>query len=105
MNEDMDIRVTLAQHTEKFSNIERRICDLETDNKVIMQLSNSVQKLAINMEQMLSEQRDQGERLKVLEDAPAQAWTSAKKTAFTSIISTIAGALATSLIYLIVNGL
>lgn len=103
-DETTNIQVKLENHEQRLVNAEHRLKDLETDSKVIMQLSNSVQKLAINMEQMLAEQKEQGTRLKVLEDAPLETWNNAKRTAFTSIVSTIAGALASSLIWLLVHG-
>ena len=95
------IQVKLENHEQRLVNAEHRLKDLETDNKIIMELSNSVQKLAINMEQMLEEQKEQGTRLKALEDEPIKNWNSAKRTAFTTIVSTLAGALATSLIWLL----
>lgn len=103
-DETTDIRVKLENHEQRIVSAEHRLKDLETDSKVIMQLSNSVQKLAINMEQMLEEQKEQGARLKALEDEPIETWNNAKRTAFTSIVSTLAGALASSLIWLLVHG-
>lgn len=103
-DETTNIQVKLENHEQRLVNAEKRIEDLETDNKIIMELSNSVQKLAINMEQMLAEQKEQGTRLKVLEDAPLETWNNAKRTVFTSIVSTIGGALASSLIWLLVHG-
>ena len=55
------------------------------------------------MERMAKEQEKQGERLKKLEDEPAERWNSAKKTAFTTIVSVVAGALATGLIMVLVQ--
>ena len=101
MSDTTNIEVKLENHEQRIVSIEHRVKDLETDNKIIMELSNSVQKLAINMEQMLEEQKIQGSRLRQLEDEPKEAWNSAKKTAFTSIVSTIAGALVAGLIYLL----
>ena len=103
--DDTSIPVKLENHEQRLVGIEHRIKDLETDNKIIMELSNSVQKLAINMEQMLAEQKEQGQRLKDLEDEPRNNWNSAKKTAFTSIISTLAGALAAGMIYILTHGM
>ena len=70
--ETTSIQVKLENHEQRLVNAEHRLKDLETDSKVIMQLSNSVQKLAINMEQMLEEQKEQGARLKALEDEPIE---------------------------------
>lgn len=103
-DETTNIQVKLENHEQRLVNAEHRLKDLETDSKVIMQLSNSVQKLAINMEQMLEEQKEQSARLKALENEPIETWNNAKRTAFTSIISTLAGALASSLIWLLAHG-
>ena len=46
-DETTNIQVKLENHEQRLVNAEKRIEDLETDSKVIMQLSNSVQKLAI----------------------------------------------------------
>ena len=64
-------------------------------------LALSVYGLAKDMEQMLHEQRDQGRRLDALEREPADAWKNAKKTFITAILSTIAGGMATGLIFII----
>lgn len=104
----MDEYITRPEHEEFARRIEtedkrqnRRIDALESESQSIHDLVLSVNKLAINMESMLQEQKDQGARLKKLENEPAERWNSAKKTAFTTIISVIAGALATGVIVMI----
>ena len=93
--------VRLENHEGRIVGIEHRVKDLEAESQSIHELVLSVNKLAINMEHMLQEQKDQGDRLRKLEEEPAERWNSARKTAFTSIVSTIAGALAVGLIMLI----
>lgn len=78
-----------------------RIQRLEDAQTQITQLALSVQKLAQAVEAMTKEQAEQGKRLKVIEEIPAKRWTNAMKTAFTSIVGVIAGALAVGLIQLI----
>lgn len=78
-----------------------RIQKLEDAQEGIMQLTLSVQKLAQAVEVMAKEQAEQGQRLKVIEEIPAKRWTNAMKTAFTSIVGVIAGALAVGLIQMI----
>lgn len=70
----------------------------EEQGRTIQKLVISVEKIAISTEHIMQEQEKQGERLEKLENAPAEQWNSAKKTAFTSIISTIAGAVVAALI-------
>ena len=78
-----------------------RIQELEDAQKGITELTLSVQKLAQAVEVMAKEQVAQGQRLKAIEEIPGKSWTNAMETAFTSIVSVIAGALAVGLIQLI----
>ena len=104
----MDEYITRMEHNEFARRIEmednrqnKRIDLLEESVRQNASLVTSVEKLAINMENMLQEQKDQGARLQKLENEPAERWISAKKTAFTTIISVMAGALATGVIMMI----
>ena len=81
--------------------IDRKEGNQEEQSKVIQELVLSVKELALNMKNMIAEQEKQGRRLQALENEPAERWNSAKKTAFTTIVSVIAGALATSLIVML----
>lgn len=98
---DEEIAVKLEGHEHEIGSLKHRMEEQEEQNKVIQDLVMSVQKLALTMEAMVKEQSMQGERLKKLEDEPAERWNSAKKTAFTTIISVVAGALATGFIFMI----
>lgn len=102
---DEEISVKLEGHEHEIGSLKHRMEKQEEQNKVIQNLVMSVQKLALTMEAMVKEQSMQGERLKKLEDEPAERWNSAKKTAFTTIISVVAGALATGLIFMIASQL
>lgn len=104
----MDEYITRMEHNEFARRIEmednrqnKRIDLLEESVRQNASLVTSVEKLAINMENMLQEQKDQGARLQKLENEPAERWNSAKKTTFTTIISVMAGALATGVIMMI----
>lgn len=96
-----EIGMKIAEHEQRIIGSEHRIKDLEEESKQMHDLVLSVNKLAINMESMLSELKDQSARLQKLENEPAERWNSAKKTAFTTIISVMAGALATGVIMMI----
>ena len=52
----------------------RRLEILESTTKQIADISTSVEKLALNMENMLKEQISQGKRLTVLEDRDGDKW-------------------------------
>ena len=82
---------------------QRRIDEIEKKVDTIQSLTISVNKLAVNMEQMLNEQKKQREDIDTLKSEPANQWNSMKRTAFTTIVSVIAGALAVGLVGIIAN--
>ena len=77
---------------------QHRIDELEKKVDTIQSLTISVNKLAINMEQMLNEQRKQRADIDTLKNEPAKQWNSMKRTAFTAVVSTMAGGLAVGII-------
>lgn len=83
----------------------RRLELLEESVKSIQDLTVSVHMLAHDMKQMLEEQKEQGKRLDKLEQEPANAWKQVKTTIITAVVSTIAGGLATGLIFILARTL
>lgn len=69
-----------------------RILELEENVKEIHSLTVSVERMAVNMGNMLEEQKKQGDRLAKLEKEPADAYKQIKMSIVTSIIGTIVGA-------------
>lgn len=104
-NLEIETAKTLANHEQRLIGIEHRVKDLETIQKNMNELIISVNKLAFNMEGMLEEQKDQGERIKNLEKEPADTWKSLKKTMLTAVVSAIAGAVATGFLLMIAQSL
>ncbi len=96
-----DIAVKIAEHNKEIGSLKHRVGDLEDQTQTIQSLALSIDRLANSIDRMAKEQEKQGERLKKLEDEPAERWNSAKKTAFTTIVSVVAGALATGLIIIL----
>ena len=96
-----EIAVKLAEHNKEIGSLKHRATDLEEQNKTIQELALSGKELAINMRSMMEEQKEQGGRLDALEREPAERWNSAKRSAFTTIVSVVAGALATGLLIMI----
>ncbi|RGY97281.1 hypothetical protein [Clostridium sp. AM58-1XD] len=76
----------------------RRLDLLEKSVSTQQSMAVSVEKLAMNMERMLGEQEKQGERLDKLEAAPAEQWSSMKRTIFNTFVGAGAGAVATGVI-------
>lgn len=103
----MEECITRREHEEFAHRIEDeehrqnvRIGNLENQTQTIQSLALSVDRLATSMNRMAKEQAEQGERLKALEQEPAESWKSIKKTVWTTIASVLAGALATGAIIL-----
>lgn len=100
MNET-DIAVRLENHDQQIKSLKHRMDEQEEQSKTIQDLVLSVKELAINMQSMIEVQSKQGDRLAKLEAAPAEQWSSMKRTVFNTIVGAGAGAFATS-VYLMI---
>ena len=70
-----------------------RIAKLEDAVHEISRLTASVEKMAVSMEYMATEQKKQGDRLDELEKKPAKHW----EAVITGLIAAIVGALGTAI--------
>lgn len=68
-----------------------RIQELEDNVKQIAALTTAVEKMAVNMEQMLNEQRSQGSRLEELESRDGEMWRKITGYIATAIIGIVLG--------------
>lgn len=98
-----EIAATFADHENRLKVSEHRVADLEESQKQIYDLTISVKELAMSVKSMVEEQKEQSERIKKLEEQPAEKWNALQKTILTTIVSTLAGALATGMIFLLAN--
>ena len=98
-----EIAVTLTRHEDKIKSLEHRMRDCECENESIRKIALSVNKLAVNMEHMLTEQKEQGKRLTVLERAPAEGYRHLKDTLLKCVISSVVGALIGAAMTLVVK--
>lgn len=69
----------------------RRLGVLEETVKQFTSLTISVEKMALNMERMLEEQKKQGKKLDEIENAPAKNWNTVKTALITGIITVTIG--------------
>lgn len=99
MNET-DIAVRLENHDQQIKSLKHRMDEQEEQSKTIQDLVLSVKELAINMQSMIEVQSKQGDRLAKLEAAPAEQWSSMKRTIFNTFVGAGAGAIATGAIYM-----
>ena len=69
----------------------RRIDVLEENVKQLAAINTSVEKLALNMENMLKEQVSQGRRLETLENRDCEMWRKVVGYAVTAVIGIVLG--------------
>lgn len=100
----MDTPITRAEHEEFRRRIEeenrrqdKRIELLEENTKRLETLNNAIEKLAVNMENMLKEQVQQGERLGILEARDGELWRKVVSYAVTAIAGAVIGFVAKQL--------
>lgn len=99
MDEAIKVEIDRLRDEDRRQN--QRLKLLEENSKVIHDLAMSVHALAHDMNRMLEEQKSQGERLDRLEAAPGKQWNHIKTTIITAIVSTLAGSMATGLIFML----
>lgn len=84
-----EIAVSIAKHENRIRVSEKRIEDLEEQEKANQKLALSVQKLALSVEQMCKELTLQGQRLSKLEAEPADRWRDVTKQIITLIVAAV----------------
>ena len=94
----MDTPITRAEHEEFRKRLEdedrrqnRRIDLLEKNMQQLHSLATSVEKLALNMENMVKIQGQQGERLEELESRDGEKWRKAIGYVVTAVIGIVLG--------------
>lgn len=79
----------------------RRIELLENSINHINDLTISVEKMAVNMTNMLEELKKQGERLEELEKEPVETYNQVKQAIITTVAGIVIGGLVTALLTLL----
>ena len=90
---ESEIRVLLENHTIRLKSVEDKVTELAQFGHNIQSLTLSVNELALNMKNMIQEQKKQGEKIQALENEPASNWKTAKHTALTVAVSVIVTAI------------
>lgn len=98
---DVELAEKLTKYGEEIKSLKHRVTNLEGKQEAINDLAISVNKLAINMQYMVDEQKQQGERLKNLESEPLENTRYYKRLIIGGIITTVIGAIIGALIALI----
>lgn len=90
MNEvEMEHRITAVEKLAKGN--ERRIGDLESDNKALLELSTSVAVMAEQMKTMSSKVDSMDTAVKRLQSVPASRWEGFIKAAVTALAAGLVG--------------
>nr|DAP57750.1 MAG TPA: hemolysin [Caudoviricetes sp.] len=90
MNElEMEHRITAVEKLAKGN--ERRIGDLESDNKALLDLSTSVAVMAEQMKTMSSKVDSMDAAVKRLQSVPASRWEGLIKAAVTAVVAGLVG--------------
>lgn len=98
---ETELAVKLENHDQQIKSLKHRMEEQEEQSKTIQELVLSVKELALNMQTMIEVQGKQGDRLAKLEAAPAEQWSSMKRTIFNTIVGAGAGAIAVGLFTMI----
>lgn len=97
--------VTQAVHNEFARRIDEenerqniRLSALEVGLREVGKITVNVERLAVSMEQMITEQKKQGERLNEIEKKPAKRWDVVVTGALSAIVGALMAALMSGLI-------
>ena len=99
--EETEVAVKLEAHEHEIGSLIHRIEDLEQQSKSIQELVISINRMAINIENMLKELNRQEERLDLLERVPAENGKLIKAAVITTLVGGAVGALVTAILALL----
>ena len=92
----MDEYVSRVEYDERQKRIDdenrrqnHRIDKLETMAEQLADMAASIKVMAVSMQGMQAEQKEQGERLKKIEEEPADKWNSLVKTIITVVATAV----------------
>lgn len=99
--DNTEIAVRLEAHEHEIGSLKHRVKELEAESRALQELTVCVNKMAVNMENMIGELAKHGERLEAIEKAPAETNKQIKQAIITSIVGTIVGAAVTAVLMLL----
>ena len=88
---ETETAVKLEAHEHEIGSLKHRVRELEAEFKAINELTMSVNRLAVNMENMLQEQKAQAERLETLESRDGDMWRKVVGHIVTTVIGIVLG--------------
>lgn len=97
-HEEIVLKINDYEH--EIGSLKHRVKKLEEVQQQIYNLTFSVKELAMSVQSMVEEQKEQGEKIRKLEEKPAENWHTVQKSILTTIIGTVVGAVVSAIIYL-----
>lgn len=88
---EQEVAIKLNDHDHEIGSLKHRMDSVEHKQESIEAIANSVNKLAINMQYMVEEQKSQSERLSRLESEPVESSKYYRRLIVGTIITTIIG--------------
>jgi len=98
---DEEIAVKFAEHNKEIGSAKHRLNDVEREQKTIRELVVAVKELALNMQHMIEEQKEQGQRLEVLEKEPSVRLAQIKTAIITALITALVGGIVGAVLVLL----
>ena len=98
---ETEVAVKFEAHEHEIGSLKHRVHSLEIQGKAIQDLVISVNKMAVNMENMLEEQKKQGARLEALEKVPSETNKQVKNAVITALVGGIVGAFLAAILTII----
>jgi uncharacterized protein YoxC len=92
------VTIQLTAHEHEIGSLKHRTKRVESQVEAINKLTASVESLALSVQQMLREQKEQSSRLLRLECRPANEARSMRREVIKAVISAMVGALITVLV-------
>lgn len=86
-----EIVVKLTEHEQRIKSLQHRMDEQEEQSKVIQDLALSVKELALNMKNMMEEQKNQGGRLLALESRDGKMWRKVTGYIITAVVGIVIG--------------
>jgi len=97
---DEEIAVALNGHDHEIGSLKYRMKDVEGKQVAIHDLVISVKELALNMQHMIEEQKEQGRRLEVLEKEPIARLSQIKTAIITALATAVIGSIVGAILLL-----
>lgn len=99
--DNTEIAVRLEAHEHEIGSLKHRVKELEAESRALQELTVCVNKMAVNMENMIGELAKHGERLEAIEKVPAETNRQVRQAIITALIGGVVGAIVTAVLTLL----